>query len=175
MNKYFSVPGMKLGTTLLILTFGIRCFTSYGQQSVKEVLLQSNDLQRKAHLENDATLLVSQIADSMINVDEGEISILSNDQIKTRFERYFKSVKYTLWDDIQEPIIQVSPDETWAVIFVRKLIDLQYKNEEGSFGEHHYAQFAWEARYQKIEGHWKIVSISSTDKDLTQEEAKKLM
>lgn len=174
MNNDFSVPGMKPGTPYLILVFCCLGFTSFGQLSVNEALLESNEIQRKAHLENDAALLVSQLADSMINVDEGEISILSNDQIRSRFEGYFKLVKYTRWDDIEEPIIQVSPDETWAVIFVKKLIDLQYRDQAGNLGEHHYAQFAWEAQYRKINGSWKIVSISSTDKTLTKEEADQL-
>ncbi len=171
MSKYFSVPGLFPGTPLLILVFCFGGFNSFSQQSVKAALLQSNEIQRKAHLENDASLLVSQIAGSMINVDEGEISTLTNDQIRSRFERYFKVVKYTRWDDIQEPIIQVSPDETWATVFVKKIIELQYRDQEGHLGEHNYAQFAWEAQYRKIDDLWKIISISSTDKSLTKEEA----
>ena len=59
-------------------------------------------------------------------------------------------------------------------MFVKKLLDLQYRDQHGNLGEHHYAQFAWESRYQKIDGEWKIVSITSTDKTLTKEEADKL-
>ncbi|MDW3192498.1 MAG: hypothetical protein R8G66_09035 [Cytophagales bacterium] len=169
MNSHFKVPCLRLGTLLLFCY--LLANASYGQKSDKVALLRSNEIQRKAHMENNAALLVSQIADSMINVDKGDISTLSNEEIKTRFESYFKVVKYTRWDDLQAPIIQISGDGNWAVMFVKKLIDLQYIDQDGNLGAHHYAQFAWESRYHKIDGEWKIVSISSTDKTLTESEA----
>ncbi len=175
MNRYL-IPRYWSGAfSFITMLFCLTLATSARSQTSRELLLESNEIQRRAHMENDAALLVSQIADSMLSIQKGEISTVSNAQIQARFENYFKSVKYTKWDDLQEPIIQVSDDGKWAVMFVKKFLDLQYRDKDGNLGDHHFAQYAWESQYRKINGVWKITSITSTDKALTAEEAAKLM
>ena len=137
-------------------------------------LVQSNEIQRIAHLENDADRLVSQIADTMISVSRGQIQPSTNKEIKDRFDQYFSQVKYTSWDDTQVPIIHISEDGSAASVYVEKLLDVQYRNQDGELGEHNYSLFAWNSEYQRLNNEWKIVGITSTDKTLTEEEALQL-
>ncbi|MEM7375150.1 MAG: SMP-30/gluconolactonase/LRE family protein [Bacteroidota bacterium] len=134
-------------------------------------LLRSNEIQRRAHLENDANLLASQIADSMMSVSRGEISFSANSAIQQRFEGYFQQVRYSSWDDTRKPIIEIAQDGQTASIYVQKFLDLQFKKQETEWGEHQYALFAWQAQYALVNGGWKITANTSSDKSLSKQEA----
>ena len=140
-------------------------------EEITAALLKSNEIQRTAHLENNAQLLVSEIADTMISLQRGEISFASNQAIKARFERYFGQVKYNSWDDVREPIIEISSDGKSASVNFQKFLDLQSRSEEGELGKNNYGLFAWNSQYKLIDNQWKITAITSTDKPLTEEEA----
>lgn len=130
----------------------------------KKKLLISNEIQRRAHMENDASLLVSQIADSLITVQRGEVRIESNATIKQRFESYFKTVKYLKWDDIVPPVIHISEDGTMATVILEKITEAQHLDDAGNWGPASSTNFAWTATYQKMEGTWKIIAVTSTRK-----------
>lgn len=141
------------------------------KETITTQLLHSNEVQRTAHLENDAALLVGQIADSMLSVSRGEISIAANSAIEQRFENYFQQVKYTSWDDTRAPIIEIANDGQSASVYVQKLLDLRYKDAEGNWSEHQHALFAWQAEYMLIQDAWKLTGNASSDKSLTEHEA----
>ena len=164
----------KAGFILSISISIMSCKDDSNYQSAYEELLRSNEIQRKAHLTNDATLLANEIADSMVYIQNGMIRIASNTEIKTRFEAYFKQMKYTSWDDVQPPMIKISKDGSMATVAVQKLIDTQQMDSLTNLGEHEYTLFAWSAQFKLINGTWKMTANTSTSKTLTQEEAFKL-
>ncbi len=125
-------------------------------------LKASNEVQKAAHLEHNATMLVSQIADTMIQVADGEIKKLSNEAIKERFQKYFKTVKYRRWDDMQEPVVELAKSGELASVTVHKIIETKPINAHDSLYEE--TIFAWAAIYRKINGQWKITTIVSTQK-----------
>ena len=129
-------------------------------------LLISNEIQRRAHMENDASLLVSQIADTLITVQRGKVRVESNEAIKKRFESYFKTVKYLKWDDVVPPVIHISEDGTMATVIVEKITQARHLEQSGDWGEPSETHFAWAAIYQKVEGEWKITTITSTRETL---------
>ncbi|KAA3623229.1 MAG: hypothetical protein DWQ02_24825 [Bacteroidetes bacterium] len=128
----------------------------------KTALLNSNEIQRQAHMENDASLLVSQIADTLVTVQRGNVRTESNTTIKQRFEAYFKTVKYLKWDDISPPVIHISEDGTMATVIVEKITQAKHLDESGNWGEASETTFAWTSTYQKISGQWLIISVTST-------------
>ena len=137
----------------------------------KRALLTSNELQRQAHLDGNAPLLASLIADSMLSIQNGQISIASNSEIEDRFTSYFKNVHYTSWDDVQAPIIELSNDASMATVSVQKLIDAQSIEKDSKWGEHSFTLFAWDALFRQEGGIWKMYSNTSTRKELTEKEA----
>ena len=124
----------------------------------KEALLQINEEQREAHMTNDARLLVASMADSLITVDGGNIYVNSREAVFERFKNYFQSVTYFKWDDLQAPIIHLSPAGDHATISVRKEVVA-----ESTQAPRDTTIFAWTSAYRKVAGSWKMYSISSTD------------
>lgn len=162
---------------MVVIIYMIGWNIIFGQIDLKEIkkqLLLSNEIQRTAHLNSDADLLANEIADSMITLNEGNIQWASNQTIRKNFSQYFKTVKYTSWDDTQQPQIFISDDGTQASMYVQKLLDVQSKDETGFLGEHQFNLFAWNTDYRLINGKWKIIGITSTDRDLTEKQAREM-
>lgn len=108
----------------------------------------------------DATLLVSQIADSMISVQDGAISKASNEDIKQMFANYFSQVTYRKWDNIDAPVIHISDDTSLASVTVNKIVETKRVNTPDS--TYSSTTFAWTTMYRKEKGEWRIYSITST-------------
>ncbi len=155
---------MKIVSSLFCLTAFI--FIASCDQNDKEgdrqLLLDSNEIQKIAHLENDAAMLVSQIADTMIQVAGGEVKKASNEQVKDRFTNYFDKVKYRRWDDLQPPIIEIASSGDLATVTVHKVIETKPMNTHDSL--YRETTFAWTAIYKKYSGQWKISTNISTRK-----------
>ena len=140
---------------LFLLTFA--CSKPIDKAEEKEELLRINQEQRSAHLTNDAKLLVQSIADSLISVDSGNITINSNEAIEDRFASYFKTVKYYEWDDLRQPLIEVASSGELASMSVMKRTII-----EGLDGKKDTTIFAWTSLFRKVNDHWKMYSITST-------------
>lgn len=115
------------------------------------------NLQRTAHFNRDANLLVSMLADDYIEIKNGKISIPKKDDLIIRFQKYFDSVTFIEWDDIRSPHITVSEDGTLAYAIVNKKVRLKTKE-----GKEELTIFAWMATFKKNNDTWKITSITST-------------
>ncbi len=173
-HSLFAIMKRPIIYCIFFLYLIFSCQQEPPENNDRDALLVSNEIQRTAHLINDAKLLANEIADSMVSVQNGEVSFHSNAEIKERFTEYFKQVNYTSWDDTRPPIIHISEDGTMASVIVNKLIDAQSKEEDGTWGEHGYVLFAWTALYTKVNGQWKMYNNTSSRKDLTKEEAQQL-
>ena len=151
----------------MIISF-IGCADTYtSSQKSKDIqkLSELNQNQRQAHLTGNAKMLVDEIADTMTTVSRGQVYKNSNEEIYNRFSNYFKSVEYIKWDDLEEPIINISEDGSFAEMIVKKIILLRYKNETDEW-EKGATLFSWSASHKKINGAWKIISNTSTREDL---------
>lgn len=120
-------------------------------------LMELHELQRTAHFNSDAKLLVSIMADDYIEVINGKVNSPKKEDLIKRFQRYFDSVTFIEWDDIQPPIIKVSDDGTLAYVFVNKRVKLKTKENKEEL-----TTFAWTATFQKIIDNWLMTSITST-------------
>jgi len=116
--------------------------------------------QRTAHIQGDAELLVSTIADEYIEVSNGMIKSPSREDLIDRFQGYFGSEAILEWDDTRPPELIFSDDHSMAYMVVNKKVRTVSKvgNEELT------TIFAWTSIYKKIDNQWKLTAITSTIK-----------
>lgn len=158
----------KLMLPLLLILILLSCKPVYGpEEKLNDIsaLMQLNENQRKAHMYGDAEMLAAEIADTMISVSRGHIYINSNREIYDRFNNYFKSIEYIKWDDLEDPIINISDDGSYAEMIFKKIVQTRHKNEIGNW-EKSSTLFSWSAYHKKLNGKWKIVSNTSTRESL---------
>ena len=123
--------------------------------------MRLHEKQREAHLTNDASLLVSVMADSMTVVQDGVISTNSKEEIEEMFSSYFQQVKYRKWDDISKPILQISTDGTLATIIVDKLAEAAFISND-TLGAYETTYWAWMSSYRKEStSEWKLYALAS--------------
>lgn len=130
----------------------------------KEKLLKINERNREAHFTNDASLLFDDSDSEFISVSNGDITLTTPTESKAFFANYFKSVEYTKWDDLRDPIIRFSDDGTMAYVIVEK--DVAAKVSRAGAAENSGEQrlrFAWITIYKKEMGEWKAVCVVSTN------------
>lgn len=149
---------MKKSPICILLLFSIACSDKVDISAEKKTILSINEEQRTAHMTNNAQLLVKSIADTLVTIDSGEIYINSNQQVLNQFSNYFSGVKYLEWDDLREPIIDISADGSLATLSVIKRTITEGQNKLNDT-----TVFAWTSVFKKIEKEWKMVSITSTD------------
>ena len=120
-------------------------------------LLTLHDLQRTAHFNRDARLLVSLMSDDFVEIRNGKINTPKKEDLIQRFQAYFDAVTFIEWDDIRPPVVQVSDDATVAYMFVNKRVRLKQQDntEETTI-------FAWVSTFLKINDRWLMTSITSS-------------
>src|SRR5688572_17226101 len=96
--------------------------------AIRNILIQ----ERKAHFEKDIDLFLSTFSDTLISLYGGEIYFNTIEENKSRFGPYFRSVEFIKWDDVVEPVIDISSDGTMAFAAVQKDIVLTYPDTLGN-------------------------------------------
>lgn len=154
---------------LFILMFGLFLFSCQQQarqktnnlDAIKDILA----LERKAHLSKNASLLFSNDADTVLEINRGIVRKISPEQGRQRFQNYFNSVDFVKWDDVAEPIFHFSEDSTMAVVTIQKLVVIK---EHGSV-TNDTTNFAWTSVFCKNNGKWKLQVITSTNNSSSSE------
>lgn len=133
-----------------------RCST--GEEAVGE-LRAAHEMARRAHLEGNAELLAPGIADQMVLVSNGNISVNPRAAMISFFRSYFTRVRYLEWSDAAPPVINVSPDGQlgWMAVQVRARY-LDRANPEA--GEKTFRS-SWIATYERIGCEWKMTGNAS--------------
>ena len=147
----------------LILVASCTQEVSFNEEQALSEILHLHHSQRDHHFGKDSISFVQQLAHNFASVNAGVISFPSKKATLSRYHRYFSSVDFRRWDDVQEPIIRFSDDFSLAYTIVEKLVELEYENEYGevSLDSTH---FAWIAIYRNTHDGWKIESVVSTNK-----------
>ena len=151
---------MKKAIFLPALLIAIVSCVQESNTDYKSELLSLHEIQRKAHLENDADLLVSVMADTLTMVQSGTVQSVAKEDVRTRFSQYFKTIHYKKWDNIKTPILSISDDGSLATMTVEMEMETA-SVVDGVKGEYSKGYWAWIAIYKKIEGEWKLFSMSS--------------
>lgn len=156
---------MKLIIPLFLISIIISCQPAtvpVDLEKERTLLLQSDDIQRTAHLKGDANMLANEVADTIWSVQFGDINASSRSDLAERFGAYFPNVKYEKWDNLETPLINISKDGSLATVSVKKIVIAASKTEEGNWTAADTTIFAWTAAYKKEAGNWKIYSTTST-------------
>lgn len=143
---------------LAMLTFS--CNKPVDLAHERALLLASNERQREAHMNSDPSLLALGMADTVKTVQRGEIRVEAKAGMMKRWEAYFKTIEYSKWDDLQEPLIEISDDATLAWVSVKKITVSTLVDDLSQTIDTTY--FAWTTGYRKIGGDWKVYSVTST-------------
>lgn len=125
--------------------------------SDKTALLRVNQRQREAHLEHDARAMVETLADGFVSIEDGVVSRPGRSQLMARFQAYFARVRIHEWEDVGEPLVQVSADGSLAWMAVQKRVRLTEAD-----GRTRTTVFAWLATFEKRQGRWLQTSVTST-------------
>ena len=129
--------------------------------SAKAELLTIHQAARRAHLNRDVDFIVAGMGTEFTAVREGKIRLLSRDDVRKQFTEYFRGAEFLAWDDLEPPIIQVSPDGQmgWMIVRVRiaytKTDDAGAKSKEDTI-------MAWISAYEKRDGKWLLVANATT-------------
>lgn len=146
----------------LLLVF-TGCRASPDSAADRTELLRLHDLQRQAHLEKRADLLVATFADTFRNIARGEVTQPSTAESRARMQPYFDRSTFLAWDDLAPPIIRVSPDGRMAYVIVQKDVRLTGPDSSGTATEEH-TVYAWLETWEKEEGKWRLTTVASTDR-----------
>jgi hypothetical protein len=87
-----------------------RSMTLDTQASAKAELLALHQAARRAHLNRDVDFIVAGMGTEFTTVHEGKVKVMSRDDVRKQFTEYFCGAEFSAWDDLEPPIIQVSPD-----------------------------------------------------------------
>lgn len=137
--------------------------TKPDMEKEKKELLTLHERQRIAHLEENIDLFAREQADTLLFIRNGELGYRTQQQMRENFKRYFDRVEFIKWDDIAEPIIEISDDASMANTFVQKIVILTYQGDQGQtvLDTTH---FAWTTTYRKSGEEWRLIATTSTHK-----------
>ena len=128
----------------------------------RDEILRLHHLQKKFHFEKMVDEFVDLLSENHISVNRGEIKKPSRQDHTTRFTRYFESVEFEKWDDIEPPVIRFSDDYSMAYTIVDKEVVVRYMNEDGN-EVRELTKFSWVAIYKKYGEDWKVDCVASTN------------
>jgi hypothetical protein len=131
--------------------------------TAKAELLAMHQADRRAHFHRDVDALVGSLPPDfrLISVRDGKIQTQSPDDLRKRFTQYFRGAEFSAWDDLEPPIIHVSPDRQMGWMVVRVKIAYSKTDAAGKITQEH-SVIAWMSAYEKHEGEWLHVANAST-------------
>jgi hypothetical protein len=131
---------------------------STGEEAAAE-LRAAHEASRRAHLEGNAELMAPGMADQVVVVTNGDVSVNPREKMISFFKGYFARVKYLEWSDAAPPMINVSPDGQigWMAVKVRARYLDATKPEAGEKA----FKSSWIATYQRVGCAWKMTGNAS--------------
>lgn len=110
-----------------------------------------------AHCLGDAAMIADLSAPTVISASRGELHQVSNADLRDRFGSLFASLDYRAYEDLAEPVIEVSEsgDLGWIAVNVRAA---GVARESGVAFDN---QWAWIMTVKKIDGAWRHTGNAS--------------
>jgi hypothetical protein len=147
---------------VLLLAIG-GCNAGPDLEADRAELLRLHDLERQAHMEKRADELVAAFSDSFRDVSRGEVTQPAREVTRSRFQAYFDRTTFLVWEDVEPPIIRISPDGRMAYVIVQKDVHVSAPDRDGTPVEEHKI-YAWLETYEKENGAWRLTTVASTDR-----------
>jgi uncharacterized protein (TIGR02246 family) len=161
---------LRLGATFLA---GLSCLSSVpvpsftpsanrdAESAAKAELLALHQADRRAHFGHDVDAFPNGMEAEVTMVRDGKVEAKSRDEVRKRFTEYFQGTTFSAWDDLEPPIIQVSPDSKmgWMIVRVR----IAYTKTDGTgVRSKEDTVMAWMSAYEKHDGKWLLVANATT-------------
>ena len=131
--------------------------------SAKAELLAVHQAARRAHFNRDVDFIVSGMGTEFTTVHEGTIRVMSREDVRKQFTEYFRGAEFSAWDDLEPPVIRISPDGKMGWMIVRVRIAYTKKDAGGSTSKED-TVMAWMSAYEKRNGKWLLVANATTSK-----------
>jgi hypothetical protein len=118
---------------------------------------------RRAHLATDARLLAASLADTLLSLDGGTVTLQPRDSVRAMFERYFAGAGYHAWEDIEPPRIVLAEDTSLAWVARVVCVDREEPSDGGGRRRRVFVA-AYSATYRWQGGQWRMTTVTSTFK-----------
>lgn len=151
------------GFCIVVLLTSLGCAVPVDLEAERETLMRLHQQQQDAHLTYDAALFVDMFHEPIVQLRDGTIYERDRATNLARVQRYFDTVTFQAWENVEPPRVRISADGTMAYIIVHKRVELTFEDDAGDTQREH-TIFAWLETWEKIEGVWKLMAAASTDK-----------
>ena len=131
------------------------------QTTAQNELLAIHQADRRAHFARDADALVASVAPEFLQVFDGKIQRITREDLRKRFATYFQGAEFVAWDDLEPPVIQVSPDGKMGWMAVRQKVTIRRQDAQGSKVAED-TTMSWLSTYEKRDGKWLHVANATT-------------
>ena len=101
------------------------------------------------------------MAEHVWEASRGALNRLTRTEVRDRFAAYFSSVRYSVWEDLQPPHVSVAADGLTAWMAVEIEGRLTAVNPDDASEELRF-ESSWISVYEKRDGQWLMVGISSS-------------
>gem|GEM_PF-1598525 len=119
------------------------------------------------HRDGDWRSLSLAGADASVSASRGEVAWASRQDVARRFEGYLSRARFTRYEDLAPPIVEVSGDGTLGWVIARVRVEGRYRADDGSAPSLD-ATWAWAELYRRDEGAWsRVGTVSSYDEGTT--------
>ena len=94
-----------------------------------------------------------------------QFEVMSRENVRRQFTEYFRGAEFSAWDDLEPPVIRISPDGKMGWMIVRVPIAYTKKDAADAMSKED-TVMAWVSAYEKREGKWLLVANDTTSKTL---------
>ena len=147
--------------TLSSLTTAPQQLKSLVQKQAEAELLSLHKEERRAHFSHDVEGLLGHIAAQLLDVRDGRINRTSREDVRNRFLEYFKQSQFSVWDDVEPPIVHASSDGKIGWMIVRVRIAYTKTDASGKRTSENIVG-AWMSAYEKLNEKWVMTAVTST-------------
>jgi dienelactone hydrolase len=124
-------------------------------------IIRIHELDRADHMRGDADDLASRHAADFVSVAGGKTTHQTREEALAHMREYFGSRTHKAWEDVEAPVVRVSPrgDMAWAIYRVHSRYT--EKKQDGTQQDGEFV-CAWTSTYEKRDGKWLMTSVTST-------------
>ena len=150
-----------IGSALFASPFSAKPVSRNAQQEGEKQLLALHLSEKEAHFSHDAQWFTDHVAPEILDVRDGHVNRMSRADVKARFDTYFRTANFSKWNDVQPPIVRVSPDGQFGWMIVR--VRIAYSGTD-ALGKDITSDsvLAWMAGYEKRSGKWIMTAVTTT-------------
>ena len=134
------------------------------QKEAETELLSLHKDERRAHFDHNVNFLLAHVAPQLLDVRDGKVNRMSRDDVREKFEGYFKQSQFSAWDDVEPPIVHASSDGKMGWMIVRVRIAYNETDVSGKRTTQNTVG-AWMSAYEKQNGTWLLTAVTSTFAD----------